>query len=54
MASGISEKGAMMALDQSTNATAFAFQGVKRRFGSKLVLSGLDLTVTEGQFLAII
>ena len=43
-----------MALDQSTEATAFAFQGVKRQFGTKLVLSGLDLAVPEGQFLAII
>lgn len=34
--------------------TAFAFRGVGRRFGTKSVLTGLDLEVPEGQFLAII
>ncbi len=41
-----------MAFDQTP--PAFAFHGVQRRFGTKTVLSGLDLEVPEGQFLAII
>ena len=33
---------------------AFALQGLVRRFGAKTVLKDLDLTVPEGQFVAII
>lgn len=43
-----------MALDLSTQNTAFRFQGVARRFGEKTVLQDLNLTVAEGQFVAII
>jgi sulfonate transport system ATP-binding protein len=33
---------------------AFAFRGVTRRFGPNTVLTGIDLEVPQGQFLAII
>jgi sulfonate transport system ATP-binding protein len=38
----------------ATASTAFTFQRVERRFGDTRVLRGIDLTVPEGQFLAII
>lgn len=41
-----------MAFDQTP--AAFAFHKVERRFGPTSVLRGLDLTVPEGQFVAII
>ncbi len=41
-----------MALDHIP--TAVSFQKVQRRFGNRAVLRDLDLTVPEGQFLAII
>ncbi|MCV3206781.1 ATP-binding cassette domain-containing protein [Mesorhizobium sp. YC-39] len=33
---------------------AFAFKGVEKRFGDKIVLDGIDLEVPAGQFLAVI
>ncbi len=33
---------------------AFAFQGVEKRFGDKIVLGGIDLDVPVGQFIAVI
>ncbi len=33
---------------------AFAFQGVEKRFGDKIVLGGIDLEVPVGQFIAVI
>lgn len=33
---------------------AFAFKGVGKRFGDKIVLDGIDLDVPAGQFLAVI
>lgn len=43
-----------MALDQTTPPMAVSIRGVRRQFGTKRVLAGLDLDVPEGQFLAII
>lgn len=39
---------------QQSSPPAFALRGVHRRFGEKHVLHGIDLTVPEGQFVAII
>jgi len=39
---------------RSVAGAAFTFRAVERRFGAKRVLSGLDLTVPPGQFLAVI
>ena len=33
---------------------AFAFKGVEKRFGDKIVLDGIDLDVPAGQFVAVI
>jgi sulfonate transport system ATP-binding protein len=40
--------------DVQAASTAFAFHGVERRFGTKAVLTGINLAVAQGQFLAII
>ena len=37
-----------------STAAAFTFHAVERRFGTKRVLCGLDLSVPQGQFLAVI
>lgn len=33
---------------------AFAFRGLRKRYGEKVVLEGLDLVVPQGQFVAVI
>lgn len=42
-----------MAFD-SSSAPAFTLHGVRRSFGAKRVLDGVDLSVPQGQFLAIV
>ena len=44
----------MTSVSRSPAGAAFTFRAVERRFGPKRVLSGFDLSVPPGQFLAVI